>query len=96
MNIVTFYVNDISHPSIFLTEQDALDACSQYISELNAWWASMWPEDIYMDESYIILDQINPIPERFGIVPNWDDNPPLPTFEGYELKELDWSEWVIW
>lgn len=98
MNIVTFYVNSEEHPSIWLTEEDAMNACLAYIDELNIWWDSMWPGEVYMDDTYVILDQVTPIPERFGVIKNDEDLAPLPTFDGYEVKELVWDEWIstVW
>jgi hypothetical protein len=98
-NIIAFYVDgtvldSVLHNSPWLTSQDAQDACWAYCQELNVWWDLMYPSELYMDETFVIVDDIHPGAVRAGCVPDSNDSPPLPSFEGYEVVELDWQDWL--
>lgn len=96
--VVVFYVDgavidSVTHNSPWADSAAAQAACWAYCQELNVWWDAMWTGDVYCDESYVLIDTVHPNAPRSGCMPAFSDDPPMPSFGGYEVEEMVWNEW---
>lgn len=100
--VVCFYINgaaDVHTSEIHVTPWSDLAACRvacrAYLADLNVWWDSLFPGDLYLDEvSGGLIEDLNHPNTRIGLLPGPpnDGHPTEPS--GTYLQE--WGDGLDW